>query len=407
MKNLTKEQKEQFNSIFNDLSKALDISESQYKVITDSYQAVGTWLAEGTQIKSLVPEIRPQGSFLLGTTIKPINPNDDIDIDLVCELRNKPYNWTQYNLKESVGNRIKEHTTYSQMLEKQKGGRRCWTLLYRQNADAKEKFHLDILPCFIEDARQVIWEQISFDNAIPSDKFGIRITDNQKFDYKTSTDITTWLKSNPIGYAQWFYQRAITHQMRLFSLREAIQPVPKYQQEKYPLQRIVQILKRHRDIMFQGNENKPISIIITTLAAKAYQGENIVEGLYNIVHTMDKYIENRNGIYWISNPINDKENFADKWEEAPIKRKNFFDWKDRLQKDVDAILSTLGMYAIQDSLTQPFGRDLIIETFSARAKELKSLRDSNNLKMMTTGVLSTAASIPVKPHTFYGKDKDA
>ena len=159
--------------------------------------------------------------------------------------------------------------------------------------------------------------------------------------------------------------------------------------------------------MFQGNENKPISIIITTLAAKAYQGENIVEGLYNIVHTMDKYIENRNGIYWISNPINDKENFADKWEEAPIKRKNFFDWKDRLQKDVDAILSTLGMYAIQDSLTQPFGRDLIIETFSARAKELKSLRDSNNLKMMTTGVLSTAASIPVKPHTFYGKDKDA
>ena len=43
----------------------------------------------------------------------------------------------------------------------------------------------------------------------------------------------------------------------------------------------------------------------------------------------------------------------------------------------------------------------------AKAKELKSLRDSNNLKMMTTGVLSTAASIPVKPHTFYGKDKDA
>ena len=65
------------------------------------------------------------------------------------------------------------------------------------------------------------------------------------------------------------------------------------------------------------------------------------------------------------------------------------------------------MYAIQDSLTQPFGRELIPETFSARAQELKSLRDANKLKMMTTGVLSTTASIPVKPHTFYGTDKDA
>ena len=140
MKNLTAEQREQFNSIFNDLSKALDISEGQYKVITDSYQAVGTWLAEGIQIKSLVPEIRPQGSFLLGTAIKPINPNDDIDIDLVCELRNKPYHWTQYHLKETIGERIKENKTYSQMLEKQQGGRRCWTLVYRQNAEAKERY---------------------------------------------------------------------------------------------------------------------------------------------------------------------------------------------------------------------------------------------------------------------------
>ena len=407
MKRLTAEQREQFNSIFNDLSKALDISESQYKVITDSYQAVGTWLAEGIQIKSLIPEIRPQGSFLLGTAIKPINPNDDIDIDLVCELRNKPYHWTQYNLKETIGKRIKENATYLQMLEKQQGGRRCWTLLYRQNAEARERYHLDILPCFIENARQVLLEQMAFDNTIPLDKFAIRITDSLKVDYKTSTDIATWLKSNPIGYAHWFYQRARTNQTRLFSLREAIKPVPEYQREKYPLQRIVQILKRHRDIMFQGDENKPISIIITTLATKAYRGENIFEGLYNIVHTMGQYIENRNGIYWISNPVNEKENFADKWVESPIKRKNFFDWMNQIQKDIDTILSASSMYSIQDSLTQSFGRELITETFSIRARELKSLRDSNNLKMTTSGVLSTTASIPVKPHTLYGKDKDA
>ena len=248
---------------------------------------------------------------------------------------------------------------------------------------------------------------MAFSDTIPLDKFAIRITDNQKNDYKTSSDTTTWLKSNPIGYAQWFYQRTVTNQTRFFSLREAIKPVPEYQREKYPLQRIVQILKRHRDIMFQGDENKPISIIITTLAAKAYRGENILEGLYNIVHTMSQYIENRNGIYWISNPVNDKENFADKWVESPIKRKNFFDWMNRIQKDIDTILSVSGMYSIQDSMTKSFGRELITETFSTRAREQKSLRDSNSLRMTTTGVLNTTASIPVKPHTFYGKGKDA
>ena len=58
-------------------------------------------------------------------------------------------------------------------------------------------------------------------------------------------------------------------------------------------------------------------------------------------------------------------------------------------------------------MTKSFGRELITETFSTRARELKSLRDSNSLRMTTTGVLNTTASIPVKPHTFYGKGKDA
>ena len=47
--------------------------------------------------------------------------------------------------------------------------------------------------------------------------------------------------------------------------------------------------------MFNGNKDKPISIIITTLAAKAYKGEaNIIEGLYDVVHSMKNHIEERN-----------------------------------------------------------------------------------------------------------------
>ncbi len=405
IKNLTKEQKEEFSSIFDDMGKSLDISQSQYETITQSYQAVGKWLSEGELIKALKPEIRPQGSFMLGTAIKPINENDDIDIDLVCELQNKPVSWTQYDLKQAIGKRIKENALYAQMLEKQNGGRRCWTLLYRQNAEAKEQYHLDILPCIVSSNYHIILEKSFSNNVANYEPMAIRITDNKSGDYHTSTNVDTWLKSNPFGYAQWFFQKAIHNQTKLFSIQDSIQPVPQFQNSKYPLQRIVQILKRHRDIMFNGDENKPISIIITTLAAKAYKGEsNILEGLYNVVHSMKNHIEDRNGICWVANPVNAIENFADKWEDEPKKKANFLNWILKVQADIDSILSSNDMFSIQNNLEKPFGKELITETFSTRAKRMKELRDKGFLKMSSVGVLGSVTGQTVKPHTFFGND---
>ena len=57
----------------------------------------------------------------------------------------------------------------------------------------------------------------------------------------------------------------------------SIDDVPTWER-RTPLQRTIQILKRHRDVRFKDNcEFAPISMIITTLAAQAYQGE---EDLY-------------------------------------------------------------------------------------------------------------------------------
>lgn len=86
------------------------------------------------------------------------------------------------------------------------------------------------------------------------------------------------------------------------------------------------ILKRHRDIMFKGDsEHKPISVIITTLAAKAYKGtKDLKETLDDIVFGMEREIDcNEKCI--VLNPINPNENFADKWENEPIKKEVFLD----------------------------------------------------------------------------------
>ena len=71
--------------------------------------------------------------------------------------------------------------------------------------------------------------------------------------------------------------------------------------------------------MFGEDENKPISIIITTLAGQAYNGETcLYDGLFNVIEKMEQNIHiDCNGNYVVSNPVNSEENFADKWAKYP------------------------------------------------------------------------------------------
>jgi hypothetical protein len=92
---------------------------------------------------------------------------------------------------------------------------------------------------------------------------------------------------------------------------------------KTPLQQAVQILKRHRDMMFlnEPQEIKPISIIITTLSAEAYQGElELADALRNILKNMPGLISGQKPD--IPNPVNPHENFADKWTTEEGKKLN-------------------------------------------------------------------------------------
>lgn len=87
---LTQEQKIQFNEILEELGENLDISETQFNAAVKSYEAVGNWLSkEDSLLSRYKPEILPQGSFMLGTMIKPVHEKGDLDIDLVCELTGK------------------------------------------------------------------------------------------------------------------------------------------------------------------------------------------------------------------------------------------------------------------------------------------------------------------------------
>ena len=350
----------QFSSLLETIAEALDISESHYKSAVKRYESIGTWLERNeSSVARYSPEIYPQGSFALGTVTRPLSDAEEYDIDLVSELRLQKSKVSQERLKRLVGDEIKSYAHANNMNSRPEESRRCWTLKYADGA----QFHMDILPA-IPDA-EMFKLHLKSKGHLPSSlsDFAIAITDNTLPNYcRVDPD---WPRSNPRGYAEWFRHRMETQFNAIRnSLAESIQrqveDVPEYK-VKTPLQRAIQILKRHRDIMFENNpDDKPISIIITTLAGHAYNNEtNIMETLQNLVKDMPCYIYQNDGVASIPNPVNPLENFADKWPEHPQREENFYKWIEQVQKDFNEMASQRDVRSAAESLRPRLGERVI------------------------------------------------
>lgn len=61
-----------------------ELTATQFRNVEEKYRAVGDWLAaDGSSLALFAPEVYPQGSMLLGTTVRPYGQNE-YDLDLVC-----------------------------------------------------------------------------------------------------------------------------------------------------------------------------------------------------------------------------------------------------------------------------------------------------------------------------------
>jgi hypothetical protein len=135
----------------------------------------------------------------------------------------------------------------------------------------------------------------------------------------------------------------------------SVEEIPEWR-VRTPLQRAVQLLKRHRDLRFAPDaDDRPTSIIITTLAAHAYRQEpQTYAALLRIVTDMPRYIENRDGKWWVANPVHPGENFADKWNEKPQRADAFLRWLNAVEADLKAMRERSGA-AAPDITTRIFG----------------------------------------------------
>jgi hypothetical protein len=354
-------------SFLEEVAKSIDITPTQYEEAVAKYTSIGEWLdrPEST-LDEYDPEIFPQGSFLIGTAIRPLDNREEFDIDLVCKLDAGKGDFSQKSLKSAVGSEIQSYADAHSMTNDPVEGRRCWTLVYAGGA----RFHMDILPAIPdEESFRLLLETAGYFSESRDARVtagAIAITDKQHPNYHRIAD--EWPSSNPVGYAAWFKERMsgqLFERKREFAASEqlviaSVQDVPDHK-VKTSLQRAIQLLKRHRDYFYRDDpEHKPISIIISTLAAKCYGNEQrIVDALSLILKNMDQHIENRNGVAWVANPVNPAENFADKWEGEAKKKQCFFDWLEAARRDFGAYLRASPFKQMPNELEEAFGSVLV------------------------------------------------
>lgn len=270
-------------ALLEEITKQLDISPSMYKLAVERYETIAKYLQE----KGIEADFYPQGSFRLGTVTRPIKNGKDseYDIDLVCHMTRNKNETTPSDVKNAVGDALKQDARYRDLLDDE--GRRCWTLLY---ADIQEiGFHLDILPSVSEDQEQILLLTTTHGISPALAQSAIAITNKSESAY-------SWASSNPRGYADWFDEinepllNMIEKEARkhLFeanrTIYASIDDVPS-QLIRTPLQRVIQILKRHRDVRFMGHDledDKPISMIITTLTSQIVKMSSVGLSIHSL-----------------------------------------------------------------------------------------------------------------------------
>lgn len=275
-----------------DVCDGLQLTKTQHETAEGRYHAIAEVISKSDcPFSQWNSKVYPQGSMRLRTTVKPIETPHDLD--LVCEFDVHYTSANAMSLLDDMFDLFKEHGVYGGMVTKKN---RCVRIEY------KDEFWLDILPSCRDDFNGGTCIQVP------------------------DRDLRFWKPSNPIGYGEWFKQAARRIIVKLADSRQAIlaettvETLPALQatEQKTMLQLVVQLLKRWRDVHYADSNYPPISIVLTTLAADLYRGEQslcvaLLEVLEGIVQRLDAS-HARGHRLEVPNPVHPEEDFSERWD---------------------------------------------------------------------------------------------
>lgn len=118
---------------------------------------------------------------------------------------------------------------------------------------------------------------------------------------------------------------------------------------------------------------------------------------------MPQYVQDSPGGLLVPNPVEARENFADRWRNRPELATRFFEWLEQLGDDLRDAESRRGLDNVAARLSESFGERPVEKAVGRLGDSYRRTRETGHLGFATTsGVLSTSGSVPVRNHDFYG-----
>lgn len=386
----------------------LDLTKTQRERIETAYKAVGNYLASCDHPLLEGAQIYPQGSMRLRTTNKPL-AQEEFDVDLILFLPNAAYA-TREQIVRVVKQHLLDNEVYKSLVEDLPRGLRI---------NYTGDYHLDITPAKAYDLQGLhghpLW-----------------VVDKH----------TSFKESNPEGMAQGFDKACsmlpVIRKAHVFMealTNRSVTELPD-QSKKKPLNRITQILKRHRDVWSQQDGHthadfRPISVVITMLASLAYvevvksgkEYDNEFDLILDVIELMPHHIETNFDEIFITNPTMKPENYAEKWnrverQEGQKYRNAFYAWH-RAAVDTFEHLANANNQGVDNvftALSWAFGERPVIAAKDRIVEVVNTNRSEGNLSVVLgTGAITTAVAgkasaasrvvtsvVPVKGNRFYG-----
>ena len=296
----------------------------------------------------------PQGSFATKTAIRPYKNGRDqaYDVDVICEVNVPKESVTSDTLKGYFRDALENSRYSNNFVEWDK----CFTIEFTEQEGVD--FSIDIVPSVPEDTATL--QQLNY------------ITENPYL-VKSSVAIPnrdTWITNNPKGYVLWFENEIIKFHDRYLLKRSentvsaSIEELPE-EEFNNNLLSIIKVLKRTRDVFYyrRKSENKPSSIVITTIVGKlakdltptanklelliqvvtqlqqikTYPSNNISKRTNDTGYAISDIITRDMGQWVLNNPANGKDNILSSWNEDENKAKDFFLWIDNLKETFSSL----------------------------------------------------------------------
>lgn len=386
---------EKLGIIFDELANELNITTTMLERAETAYTALGDYIKQTNQDWDV--SVYPQGSFELGTVVKPLNEDEQYDVDLVVLVK-KPFLDAQ-NLRLSIRDLLQQHGRYVGKIEDKKP---CIRIQYADSA----QFHMDIA---------CAKESPMLDTNIDISRFDE--SNNYYYDI-----------SNPKGYVKWFktvmnYEEVRKGYFEAQQRAETEVEDLKLTRVRTPLQKAIQILKRHRDIYFSGQNNideKPSSIIITTLCALTYDyvlsninaKGNVYKTILNMIDRFPAFINrNENGDFQLMNPSRLEENFLKKWNEHYEHKQMFDNWIMQAKLDIvtnpEAFIDA-SPEKFKETIERSFGGQTSRIALGKYGERISHMADSGVLKFSrANGNITTSESDEsYRKHVYFGGECD-